>query len=206
MRFFCLPFAFLAVACRPGGEPTAATAPTAEDARPSVDAPSSATVQPATNTSRACLGLPEADGTCAPDAGVSTEDPGTLNIEGRSLGTCSTDPMTGWFRDGKCSTGSTDRGVHVVCAKMTAAFLAFTKTEGNDLSTPAPRFRFPGLEPGDHWCLCAARWQEALEAGVAPPVVVEATHARALDIVKGSDLRRAAVGTSAASPPSGVSR
>lgn len=137
--------------------------------------------------------MPKADGTCAPDAAASVEDDVTRNVEGKPLGVCSTDPMTGFFRDGKCSTGPTDRGIHVVCAEMTEDFLAYTKAQGNDLSTPAPQYRFPGLKPGDRWCLCAARWQEALEAGVAPRVVMGATHSRALDIVKGDDLRRLAV-------------
>jgi uncharacterized protein (DUF2237 family) len=111
------------------------------------------------------------------------------NVLGTELQTCSTDPMTGWFRDGCCKTGPGDRGVHVVCAQMTEEFLAFTKARGNDLSTPMPEMRFPGLNPGDRWCLCAQRWQEALEAGVAPPVVLEATHAAALEWVSLDDLK-----------------
>jgi uncharacterized protein (DUF2237 family) len=111
------------------------------------------------------------------------------NVLGEELQTCSTDPMTGFYRDGCCHTGPEDRGVHVVCAEMTEAFLEFTKSKGNDLSTPRPALNFPGLEPGDAWCLCAARWQEALEAGVAPPVHLDATHERALEIVDLEDLR-----------------
>ena len=111
------------------------------------------------------------------------------NVLGNALQTCSTDPMTGFYRDGCCHTGPEDRGVHVVCAEMTEAFLEFTKSKGNDLSTPRPALNFPGLEPGDAWCLCAARWQEALEAGVAPPVHLDATHERALEIVDLEDLR-----------------
>ncbi|MEM6295125.1 MAG: DUF2237 domain-containing protein [Myxococcota bacterium] len=105
-------------------------------------------------------------------------------MRGGALATCSTDPMTGWTRDGTCNTGPEDRGVHVVCAEMTDAFLSFTKARGNDLSTPHPEYRFPGLVPGDRWCLCAARWKEAHEAGVAPPAVLDATHAAALRIVE----------------------
>lgn len=111
------------------------------------------------------------------------------NVLGDTLQPCSTDPMTGFYRDGCCNTGPQDRGLHTVCAVMTEDFLAFTKAQGNDLSTPRPSFNFPGLQPGDRWCLCAARWQEALEADVAPPVVLEATHARALTVVDRSDLK-----------------
>jgi len=103
--------------------------------------------------------------------------------------------MTGFYRDGCCTTGPQDRGLHTVCAVMTEAFLAFTKAQGNDLSTPRPAFNFPGLTPGDRWCLCAARWQEAVEADVAPPVVLEATHERALTIVGLDDLKAHAVGS-----------
>lgn len=116
-----------------------------------------------------------------------------LDVRGAPLSTCSTDPMTGFFRDGRCVTGPQDRGTHVVCAQVTEAFLSFTKSRGNDLSTPAPRYRFPGLEPGDRWCLCALRWREALEAGEAPPVVLEATEATALRFVDRATLERAAL-------------
>jgi uncharacterized protein (DUF2237 family) len=115
------------------------------------------------------------------------------NVLGTELRPCSTDPMTGFYRDGCCTTGAGDLGVHVVCAQMTAEFLAYTKTQGNDLSTPVPAFQFPGLKPGDRWCLCAARWQEALEAGVAPPVVLEATHAAAVEHVSLADLQEYAI-------------
>ncbi|WP_256376183.1 DUF2237 family protein [Dolichospermum sp. UHCC 0259] len=91
---------------------------------------------------------------------------------------------------GFCTTGGQDMGMHVVCAQVTEEFLQYTKSQGNDLSTPAPYFSFPGLKPGDCWCLCAARWQEALEAGVAPPVVLEATHARALEACNLADLQK----------------
>lgn len=111
------------------------------------------------------------------------------NVLGTPLAPCCTSPMTGFYRDGSCNTGAGDMGVHVVCAQMTAEFLAFTKAQGNDLSTPMPDFQFPGLKPGDRWCLCAPRWQEALEAGVAPPVVLDATHAAAIEHVSLSDLK-----------------
>lgn len=109
------------------------------------------------------------------------------NVLGGSLETCCTVPMTGFFRNGRCETGPQDMGVHVVCAQVTAEFLAFTRSHGNDLTTPS--FSFPGLKPGDRWCLCAARWQEALVAGVAPPVLLSATHEAALRIVALDDLK-----------------
>ncbi|MEM6335670.1 MAG: DUF2237 domain-containing protein [Bacteroidota bacterium] len=110
-------------------------------------------------------------------------EPTTRNVLGGPLQPCGTDPMTGFYRDGCCETGPDDAGVHVVCAVMTAEFLSFTKSRGNDLSTPIPAYGFPGLTPGDRWCLCARRWQEAYEAGVAPPVILEATNEAALRIV-----------------------
>lgn len=106
-----------------------------------------------------------------------------LNVLGTELQACSFDPLTGFFRDGCCRTDEDDLGRHVVCARVTAEFLAFSLKRGNDLSTPRPAYRFVGLKPGDRWCLCVLRWKEALEAGVAPPVHLEATHARALDHV-----------------------
>jgi len=115
------------------------------------------------------------------------------NVLGESLQACCTDPMTGFYRDGHCHTGPEDRGVHVVCAVMTEDFLTYTKAQGNDLSTPRPQYNFPGLEPGDGWCLCAARWLEAYEAGVAPPVKLDATHAKALDIIPEEVLQAYAV-------------
>jgi uncharacterized protein (DUF2237 family) len=111
------------------------------------------------------------------------------NVLGGELQECSRAPLTGFYRDGCCNTGRDDRGVHVVCARVTAEFLAFSKAAGNDLSTPRPEFSFPGLEPGDQWCLCAGRWAEALRAGVAPPVVLEATHISALEFADIADLR-----------------
>jgi uncharacterized protein (DUF2237 family) len=115
------------------------------------------------------------------------------NVLGEPLVSCCTSPMTGFYRDGFCRTGGQDFGVHVICAQVTPAFLEFTKLRGNDLSTPAPHFNFPGLKSGDRWCLCAARWQEALEIGVAPPVILEATHARALEVVSLEDLKKHAL-------------
>lgn len=115
------------------------------------------------------------------------------NVLGGPLADCSKAPMTGFFRDGCCDTSDDDVGSHTVCAVVTADFLRFSKSRGNDLSTPAPQYGFPGLKPGDRWCLCAARWQEALKAGAAPLVVLTATHARALDILSLSDLKRHAI-------------
>jgi uncharacterized protein (DUF2237 family) len=101
--------------------------------------------------------------------------------------------MTGFFRTGRCETGPQDVGLHVVCARVTTEFLAYSKAKGNDLTTPMPEFGFPGLQPGDKWCLCAARWKEALADGVAPPVVLGATHEAALEIVSLADLKRHAL-------------
>ena len=115
------------------------------------------------------------------------------NVLGEKLAVCCTDPMTGFYRDGKCNTGVGDMGAHVVCAQMTEEFLNFTKARGNDLSTPAPMYDFPGLKPGDCWCLCALRWKEALDKGVAPPVVLAATHASTLEYVNLADLKKYAV-------------
>jgi uncharacterized protein (DUF2237 family) len=115
------------------------------------------------------------------------------NVLGSELVPCSYDPLTGYFRDGCCSTDESDNGSHVICTKVTAAFLAFSLARGNDLSTPRPQWRFAGLRPGDRWCLCANRWKEAFEAGVAPPVVLESTHIRALQFVLLEDLEKHAV-------------
>ncbi len=105
------------------------------------------------------------------------------NVLGTDLKTCSVDPMTGWYRDGCCNTGPGDTGLHTVCARVTDEFLAFSKSAGNDLSTPHPEFDFPGLKHGDQWCLCVTRWVEAYHAGVAPMVDLEATHISALEFV-----------------------
>jgi uncharacterized protein (DUF2237 family) len=104
-----------------------------------------------------------------------------LNILGTELEPCGLDPVTGFYRDGCCNVGAEDVGVHAVCAEMTEPFLAFSIDAGNDLSTPRPEFGFAGLQPGDRWCICASRWQEAFEAGVAPPVHLAATHASAAE-------------------------
>jgi uncharacterized protein len=107
----------------------------------------------------------------------------SLNVLGEPLKACSFDPMTGFWRDGCCNTGPADRGRHTVCVRTTAEFLAFSRARGNDLSTPRPEFGFPGLRPGDRWCLCADRWVEALAAGMAPKVVLASTHRSVLDLV-----------------------
>ena len=106
------------------------------------------------------------------------------NVLGGELQCCCTDPLTGFYRDGYCQTGPGDYGLHTVCAVMTEKFLIFSASRGNDLSTPRPDLSFPGLNPGDRWCLCVERWREALEAGIAPPVVLEATHASAIEFVE----------------------
>lgn len=115
------------------------------------------------------------------------------NVLGGTLVICSIKPMTGFFRDGCCNTGPADRGSHTVCVVMTAEFLAFSKASGNDLSTPMPEYEFPGLKPGDRWCLCAPRWQEAFEGGAAPKVVLAATHEGALEHTALADLKKFAV-------------
>lgn len=115
------------------------------------------------------------------------------NVLGGRLQSCCTDPVTGFYRDGLCRTGPDDSGRHVICAEMTEEFLRFTFSRGNDLMTPRPEYGFPGLRPGDRWCLCAVRWREALEAGKAPPVVLEATHEKALEYVTIEDLKANAI-------------
>jgi uncharacterized protein (DUF2237 family) len=110
-------------------------------------------------------------------------DAGARNVLGGELKACSTSPMTGFFRNGCCETGPHDMGMHTVCAVMTAEFLAYSRAAGNDLSTPQPDLAFPGLKPGDRWCLCAPRWKEALDAGAAPKLVLESTHEETLAIV-----------------------
>ncbi len=112
------------------------------------------------------------------------------NVLGGPLLACSYAPLTGFFRDGCCRTGDDDLGTHVVCTKVTVEFLDFSRERGNDLVTPRPEYRFAGLKAGDRWCLCATRWLEALDAGVAPPVVLESTHARLLDFVGLDVLKR----------------
>jgi uncharacterized protein len=115
------------------------------------------------------------------------------NVLGEELQPCSLDPLTGFTRSGCCDSHPDDVGVHLVCAQVTAEFLAFSASVGNDLSTPRPEYGFAGLRPGDRWCLCAPRWQEALEAGAAPAVVLSSTHLRSLEWVTLSDLRAHAV-------------
>ena len=113
-----------------------------------------------------------------------------MNVLGTELVPCSYDPLTGYFRDGCCNTDESDLGSHLVCVKVTSDFLAFSAVKGNDLVTPRPEYRFAGLKPGDRWCLCANRWREALEAGFAPPVVLESTHLRALEFVTRAQLEK----------------
>jgi hypothetical protein len=119
----------------------------------------------------------------------ATPQPAARNVLGTEIEPCSLDPLTGFFRDGCCNTDEHDRGLHVVCTRVTAEFLEFSRARGNDLITARPEFSFPGLKPGDQWCLCAMRWKEAFEAGLAPPVVLQATHERALDVVTLEQLR-----------------
>lgn len=116
-----------------------------------------------------------------------------LNVLGQPLLACSFDPLTGFFRDGCCHTGPQDAGAHLVCARMTADFLRFSLSRGNDLVTPQPAYRFVGLRPGDRWCLCVRRWKEAFDAGVAPPVVLDATHIGALEVVTLEQLQSCAL-------------
>ena len=115
------------------------------------------------------------------------------NVLGGPLQSCCMDPVTGFYRNGRCDTGAGDHGVHVVCAVMTDKFLRFSKSRGNDLSTPVPQWGFPGLKDGDRWCLCASRWKEALGAGMAPKVILEATHISMLEFATIEELREHAV-------------
>jgi len=115
------------------------------------------------------------------------------NVLGEPLVPCSMEPLTGYMRDGCCRMIPGDQGLHLVCIQATAEFLEFSAGRGNDLRTPMPQYHFPGVKPGDRWCLCVARWQEALEAGAAPPVVLEATHISSLEFVDLEDLQRFAV-------------
>ena len=116
--------------------------------------------------------------------------PKPKNVLGGELKTCCTNPLTGFYRDGFCKTGADDRGSHTICIVATDEFLAFSKSRGNDLSTPRPEYNFPGLQAGDRWCLVALRWQEAFDAGMAPEVVLEATNQAALEFVRLEDLRK----------------
>ena len=129
-----------------------------------------------------------------PDGGAFGRGPMARNVLGGPLIPCSMDPLTGWTRDGCCRTDEHDHGSHTVCAIVTAEFLAFSKRAGNDLSTPRPEYQFPGLNPGDQWCLCAMRWEEARAAGVAPLVVLAATNVAALRFCALEDLQAHAAG------------
>lgn len=121
---------------------------------------------------------------------MNTGKPIAKNVYGEPLVPCSFDPLTGFFRDGCCRTGEEDIGKHTMCVVMNASFLAFSTACGNDLSTPRPEWGFPGLKPGDQWCLCASRWVEAWRAGVAPAVVLESTNQKMLDVVPLEELRK----------------
>jgi uncharacterized protein (DUF2237 family) len=120
-----------------------------------------------------------------------------MNVLGTPLVPCSYDPLTGYYRDGCCNTDAHDHGSHVICAKVTQAFLDFSVAQGNDLVTPRPEYRFAGLKAGDRWCLCATRWQQAFQAGVAPPVILNCTHERALSFVSLAQLQSCALGDDA---------
>ncbi|QEL18834.1 DUF2237 family protein [Limnoglobus roseus] len=119
--------------------------------------------------------------------------PTAKNVLGGPLQSCSTKPLTGFYRNGCCDTGMDDVGLHLVCTQVTAEFLAFQKAIGNDLSTPNPQYGFPGLRPGDRWCVCVTRWKEAMESGVPAPIVLEATHISTLEYVDLEDLQKNAV-------------
>ena len=113
-----------------------------------------------------------------------------LNVFGDPLAVCGCEPMTGWFRDGTCRTNGSDLGRHTVCCRVNEAFLNYSRAQGNDLSTPAPSYGFPGLQPGDRWCVCASRWLQAYEDGMAPPVVLEACERSALEVIPLDILQR----------------
>lgn len=125
-----------------------------------------------------------------PEQGRPDRRAPSINVLGGVLEPCSTRPVTGFYRDGCCNTGAEDIGLHTVCVVLTAEFLLFSRSRGNDLSTPMPQYGFPGLQPGDRWCLCASRWKEAFDADVAPQVVLEATHAVTLHVVSLADLKQ----------------
>ncbi|MXW41482.1 MAG: DUF2237 domain-containing protein [Synechococcus sp. SB0668_bin_15] len=120
---------------------------------------------------------------------MTSTHPQPRNVLGGILETCGCQPMTGWMRDGICRTDALDFGRHTVCAVVTTSFLSYSSAQGNDLSTPRPEYSFPGLQPGDRWCVCASRWQQALEDGMAPPVVLAATEISTLDLVSLEDLK-----------------
>ena len=122
-----------------------------------------------------------------------TSPPAALNVLGQSLVICGCEPMTGWLRDGSCRTNGADLGRHTVCCVVSEGFLAYSRAQGNDLSTPAPQYGFPGLKTGDHWCVCAARWLQAYEDGMAPPVRLDACEASTLEVIPLELLRSHAV-------------
>ncbi|MDA3920764.1 MAG: DUF2237 domain-containing protein [Salinisphaera sp.] len=124
---------------------------------------------------------------------MTTSPRGALNVLGEPLAGCCNAPITGFYRDGFCHTGNADMGRHVVCAVVTDEFLRYSAEQGNDLSTPRPEFGFPGLVAGDRWCLCAGRWAEALEAGIAPKIALTATHEAALELLSLADLKAHAI-------------
>lgn len=128
-------------------------------------------------------------------SGARDVDDDDRNVLGGTLVACSMKPRTGFFRDGCCNTGAADQGLHLICAQMTREFLEFARRQGNDLITPMPQFEFPGLKPGDRWCVCAGTWRQAFEAGIAPPVVLESTHEEALAVIPLEALRAHALGT-----------
>lgn len=119
--------------------------------------------------------------------------PEEKNVFGEELEVCSISPMTGFYRDGCCRTGPQDLGMHIVCTEVTEEFLEFSKLKGNDLSTPNPEFDFPGLRPGDRWCVCALRWKEAMDSGYAPPVILASTHESVLEVLSFEDLKKYAI-------------
>lgn len=162
MRFLLFVFAFLSSL-----NATASSLPAPEC---SVNGP--------VNGPPSCLGIGGKPAMVKPEAAT-----GSKNVLGQALQVCGLNPVTGFYRDGSCRTGPEDQALHTVCAVLTADFLLFTKSQGNDLSTPAPQWGFPGLKSGQHWCLCAARWLEAKNAGKAPPVVIEATQEKTLDLI-----------------------
>lgn len=129
-------------------------------------------------------------GSSATRSGSGAEPDGPRNVLGEPLLICGCEPMTGWFRDGFCRTDPSDHGRHSVCCVMNEAFLSYSRAQGNDLSTPMPAFRFPGLKPGDHWCVCASRWLQAYEDGMAPPVLLEACEASSLEVIPLEVLRQ----------------
>jgi len=128
-------------------------------------------------------------------AGPSVGDPSpqARNVLGEPLAVCGCRPMTGWFRDGSCRSDPSDRGRHTVCCEVSEAFLSYSRAQGNDLSTPMPAYHFPGLRPGDRWCVCASRWLQAYQDGMAPPVVLEACEASSLAVIPLEILRRHAI-------------